>query len=49
VTTTINLPIETVTAASERGTCPESAAKPPGEDGCQHPSGSCKPEGCSAC
>lgn len=49
MTATITLPIETIaTSTPEPKTCPRATAAP-GGDPCQHPSGSCKPEGCSAC
>ena len=36
-----------ITGQSCTVTCP--LAPRAGDDGCKHPSGSCKPEGCSAC
>ena len=58
MTATIDLTIQPVTPEPQRpAVCPAQVNACPlapradddSDDGCKHPSGSCKPEGCSAC
>lgn len=49
MTVTITLPIETIAAPERTAPRPCPLAPKADDDGCKHPSGSCKPEGCSAC